>query len=310
MAISDESFSKKVWDAILAVAAVLLLLAAILIAWRNYLREKADVQGASRLGIALFSIQMLLWLFKAHFVSSISSLGLFVLAASSSLFVATVVCALYLAIEPYVRRRWPHAIISWSRLMAGQVRDPLVGRDVLYGVLLGVGWALIFSIFFVMRMRAGDPPALGTTDYLLGARNAVGCWLWHLATSVQGTLVFFFLMFVLRVILRKPWLAALAFVALWTAIKTFGSHHVLIDVSTFAAVYAIAAFVVLRFGFIALALGMFTVDLLLNIPISTNFSSWYMGGSLFVLLTVIGLAVWGAYTALAGQKIWKENLFE
>ena len=310
MAISDESFSKKVWDTVMAVVGVILLLAAILIAWRNYSREKADVQGAARLGIAIFSIQMLLWLFKAHFVSSISSLGLFVLAASSALFITVVVCALYLAIEPFVRKRWPHAIISWSRLMAGQIRDPLVGRDALYGVILGVSWALIFSIFYLLRLRAGDAPALGTTDYLLGARGVIGSWLWHLATSVQGTLLFFFVMFILRVILRKPWLAALAFVAVWTSMKTFGSHHVLIDVTTFAAIYAIAAFVVLRFGFIALATGMFTVDLLLNIPITTNLSSWYVGGSLFVLLTVTFLAIWGAYTSLAGQQVWKESFFE
>lgn len=194
--------------------------------------------------------------------------------------------------------------------MAGQVRDPLVGRDTLYGVLLGVSWALIFSIFYLLRMRAGDAPAFGTTDYLMGAHHVIGSWLWHLATSVQGTLVFFFVMFLLRVILRKPWLAALAFVAVWTASKTIGSHHVWIDVSTFAAIYAIAAFVVLRFGFIALATGMFAVDLLLNIPVTTNLSAWYMGGSLFVILTVLGLAGWGCYTSLAGQKIWKENLFE
>lgn len=310
MTTSDESFTVKVTHVVLSILALLLLFAAVLIAWRNWVREKADIQGAGRLGIAIFSIQILLWIFKAHFVPSISSLGLFVLAASSSLFISAVVCALYLAIEPFVRRRWPHAIISWSRLMAGQIRDPLVGRDVLYGVLLGMSWALIFSIFYLLRLRAGDAPALGTTDYLLGARHVLGSWLWHLATSVQGTLLFFFVMFVLRVILRKPWLAALAFVAVWTAIKTIGSHHVLINVSTFAAIYAIAAFVVLRFGFIALATGMFTVDLLLNIPITTNLSAWYIGGSLFVLLTVIGLGVWGCYTALAGQKIWKENLFE
>ncbi|MGA3052981.1 MAG: serine/threonine-protein kinase [Candidatus Korobacteraceae bacterium] len=310
MVSSDESFGKKVWTAVLAVCAVLMLFAAVLIAWRNYVREKADMQGAWRLGIVIFSLQMLQWLFRAHFVPSIASLGLFVLAASSSLFLAAVVCALYLAIEPYVRRRWPHAIISWSRLMAGQVRDPLLGRDTLYGVLLGVGWALIFSIFYLLRLRAGDAPALGATDYLLGARHVLGSWLWHLDNSVQGTLLFFFVMFLLRVILRKPWLAALAFVAVWTAIKTAGSHHLLIDVSTFTAIYAIAAFVVLRFGFIALATGIFTVNLLLNIPITTHLSSWYLGGSLFVLLTVIGLAVWGCYTALAGQKIWKESLFE
>ena len=106
--------------------------------------------------------------------------------------------------------------------MAGQIRDPLVGRDALYGVILGVSWALIFSIFYLLRLRAGDAPALGTTDYLLGARGVIGSWLWHLATSVQGTLLFFFVMFILRVILRKPWLAALAFVAVWTSMKTFG----------------------------------------------------------------------------------------
>ncbi len=310
MDISNQSFTMKVMTVVLSVLALLLLLVAVVIARRNWVREKADVQGAWRLGIVIFSLQMVLWLFQAHFVPSISSLGLFVLAASGGLFITAVTCALYLAIEPFIRRHWPHAIISWSRLMAGQVRDPLVGRDTLYGVLLGVSWALIFSIFYLLRMRAGDAPALGTTDYLLGARHVIGSWLWHLAVSVQGILLFFFVMFVLRVILRKPWLAALAFVAVWTAIKAVGSHHVLIDVTTFAAIYAIAAFVVLRFGFIALGIGMFTVDLLLNIPITTNLSSWYMGGSLFVLLTVVGLAVWGCYTSLAGQKIWKENLFE
>jgi serine/threonine-protein kinase len=307
---SDQSMTKKVMNVVLAVVALLLLLAAILIAWRNYAREKADVQGAWRLGVILFSIQMPLWFFKAHFVASIASLGLFVLASSSALFISVVMAALYLAIEPFVRRRWPHAIISWSRLMAGKVRDPLVGRDTLYGVLLGVSWALIFSIFYLLRLRAGDAPAFGTTDYLLGARHVIGSWLWHLTVSVQGTLLFFFVMFLLRVVLRKPWLAAIVFVAVWTLIKTLGSHHVMIDVSTYAAIYGIAAFIVLRFGFIALATGMFVVDLLLNIPITTNLATWYMGGSLFVLLTVAGLALWGCYMSLAGQKIWKENLFE
>ena len=32
----------------------------------------------------------------------------------------------YLALEPYVRRLWPQALISWSRVLAGRVRDPLV----------------------------------------------------------------------------------------------------------------------------------------------------------------------------------------
>ena len=36
-----------------------------------------------------------------------------------------------------MRRRWPATLVSWSRLLAGGFRDPLVGRDVLFGCLLG-----------------------------------------------------------------------------------------------------------------------------------------------------------------------------
>ena len=307
---SDDSPRNKAVGLIVSSIAFVLLVVAVLIARRHYMREKADVHGAWQLGVVLFAVQMVLFVLQAHFVPSVSSFELFVLAAAGGLFITAVVCTLYLAIEPYVRRHWPYAIISWSRLMAGRLRDPLVGRDLLYGVILGVVWAVIFSVFFLMRLRVGDAPVYGVTSYLLGARPVLGTWFWHLANSIQATLVFFFLMFVLRVMLRKPWLAALAFVAIWVAIKTFDSHHPWIDIPTYIAIYGIAAFVVLRFGFIALAVGMFTADLTLNIPITTHFSSWYMGGSLFVLLTVTGMAIWGFYTALAGQKLWKESLFD
>ncbi len=66
--------------------------------------------------------------------------------AAARVFLAAVFYIVYLAIEPYVRRHWPHAIISWSRLMAGRIRDPLVGRDTLYGVILGVVLGVIFAI--------------------------------------------------------------------------------------------------------------------------------------------------------------------
>ncbi len=310
MVSSDESFKVKVASVILSLISVLLLFVAVGVARRNYLRESADMRGAWRLAVLLFSLQIILWIFQAHFLASISMIGMFVFAAGGALFITAAATALYLAIEPFVRRHWPHAIISWSRLMSGKIRDAMVGRDVLYGVLLGVGWAVIFSAFFLMRIHQGDAPQLPTTNYFMGGRAVIGTWLWHLAMSLQVTLVFFFVMFILRVLLRKPWLAALAFVAVWTAIKTFDTHHLLLDIATFAAIYAIAAFVVLRFGFVSLAVGAFVADLLVNIPITLDLSMWYMSGSLFVLATVCGLAVWGFYTSLGGQKVIKEDLFQ
>ena len=43
----------------------------------------------------------------------------------------------YLALEPFVRRRWPEAMISWTRLLGGRFADPLVARDILIGCAAG-----------------------------------------------------------------------------------------------------------------------------------------------------------------------------
>ena len=241
---------------------------------------------------------------------SISTLGLFFLALSSALFLAGITCTLYLALEPYVRRHWPHAIISWSRVLAGKLRDPLVGRDLLYGVILGLIWAIVFELTSFAAIRQGSPPGLGSTVFLLGTRRVIGTSLWHLTNSLQATLTFFFMMFVLRVLLRKPWLAALAFVAIWMAIKLLGNPHWMMNGPAYLVVYGVASFMVLRFGLITLATGIFVVDLLLSIPITTNPTSWYMSGSLLVLATVVAIALWGGFTALGGQKVFREQLFE
>ncbi len=51
---------------------------------------------------------------------------------------------LYIALEPYVRRNWPQTIISWTRLVSGRLRDPLVGRDIVSGILLGMALGVDF----------------------------------------------------------------------------------------------------------------------------------------------------------------------
>ena len=305
---SEQGRSKIV--VLLVVFLLVLLGAAVWLARRNYLQQKSYPEGALRLAFVIFVLQMLVWIFNAHFVPSLGTFGLFVLAISGALFSSAVFYVIYLAIEPYVRRRWPHAIISWSRLMAGRIRDPLVGRDVLYGVILGISWSLIFEVMFLSLKHIGATPDLSSWEYLMGPRLALGTCFTHLAISIEVTLGFFFLMFVFRVILRNQWLAAAAFVAFWTATKAYDNHHFLLIVPAYVAVYSIAAFVVLRFGFIALAVGIFTVDLLANIPMTTDLSSWYIGSPVFVLLLVAAMAVWGCSAALGGQKLLREGLFD
>ena len=52
----------------------------------------------------------------------------------------------YVAIEPIVRRRWPDLLFSWSRVLAGRFRDPLVGRDALVGLIGGTASVLVLNV--------------------------------------------------------------------------------------------------------------------------------------------------------------------
>ena len=307
---SAEAPRSKTPEILLVLFLLGLFAGAIWLARRNYLRQKSDPKGALRLGLLIFALQMLVWIFTAHLVPSLGAFGLFILAANGAVFLGVVFYIVYLAIEPYIRRHWPHAIISWTRLMAGRIRDPLVGRDVLFGVILGICWSLIFEVLFIAMKHIGAEPDFPSTAFLLGPRMVLGSCLIHAAASVQATLIFFFLMFVFRVIFRKPWLAALVFVTFWSVLKAYGEHHLFLIVPAVVAVYSIAAFVVLRFGFVALAVGAFTADLLSSVPITTDFSSWYIGAPIFVFSLIAVFAAWGCYTALAGQKLVKEHLFE
>jgi hypothetical protein len=253
---------------------------------------------------------MLLWVCRTHLVLGIEGFGLFLVAMGHGLFAAALVWAVYLAIEPYIRRHWPQAIISWSRLLAGRLRDPLLGRDLLIGVLLGIAWVVIVDLSYVVILRLGGPPILRATEYLRGGRHILGAWLAQLVISVEGTLVFFFVLFLFRVLLRRPWLASIAFVALFATSRILGNEYAAVQIPTSIAIYAIAAFAVVRFGLVALAAGLFSVDLIISAPASASLSSWYAPASAFVFLSVLGLAAWGFYTSRAGRPLWSGTLFD
>ncbi len=289
---------------------VLAIFGALFFARKNYVSGRGDRRGAFRLAVFIFCAEMALWLCRSHFYPEAGVFGLFIIASSTALFIAAVLWALYLAVEPYVRKHWPRAIISWSRLSSGRWRDPLVARDILFGLVLGSIWSVIFQLHHVAVARLGGSPDLPAPQFLMGGRQALGAALAHVPNSVQTTLVFFFLIFMLRVMLRNQWLAVAAFTLIFTVLKILNATDPLVDVPVQFLVYGIAAVVVVRFGLVALAMGIFTANILLNTPMTTNFSVWYASSPLGALLLGLGLAIWSFHTALAGRPLLKQELFE
>lgn len=279
-----------------------------LLARRNYRQGRGDRAGALRLALVMFLLELGLFLCRSHFSTVGDFIGLFIIAVSTALFISGVTWTLYLALEPWVRRHWPKTIISWSRLLSAGARDPLVGRDILFGVLLGVVWILIFQIRYIPMMRMGAAPALFSTEALMGGREALGAWLQQWPQSIQTTLAFFFLLFGLKVLLRKEWIAGIVLVAIFALPRGLSSTYMAVEIPAQILVYAIAVMIVLRFGFIPLACAVFTINLLANVPFSSDFSAWYMTTSVLALLSVVVLAGWGFYHSLGGEPLWRVEL--
>jgi predicted Ser/Thr protein kinase len=285
-----------------------LVFGAVHLARQNYRRGRGDREGALRLAWVMFVLQILLWLCRGHLVLSLDTVGAFIIAVSTALFVSGMTWMLYLALEPWVRRRWPQTIISWSRVLSGQFRDPLAGRDILFGVMLGVVWILIFQFRYVLMMRMGAAPALPQAEYLAGGREALGAWLMQVPASIFGTLQFFFLLLGLKVLLRKDWLAAIAFVAIFALPRGFTSSYLPVELPAWILIYAIAVLIVYRFGLIPLACAIFTVNMLANVPFTADFSAWYAATSVLALLSILALAAWGFYHSLGGEPLWRPEI--
>src|SRR5262252_9326723 len=81
-------------------------------------------------------------------------------ALGVALFSAASIWVSYVAVEPYVRRRWPTMLVGWVRVLAGDIQDPLVGREVLVGCATGGATAALIALNRVAAWQAGNPVAL------------------------------------------------------------------------------------------------------------------------------------------------------
>jgi len=276
---------------------------AALLARRNTRLKRSDSRGAMRLAGFVFSIYMLQYVFAMYHIPNSDELDLLADAMSEALFKAGLVWILYLAIEPFVRRRWPRTIVSWSRVLGGKLRDPLVGGDILIGVAFGLLWLLLFQVMFLIRQNLGGLPQAGGLDVLSASRYIVSGFFSQLANGIMDALGSFFLMFLLRLALRKDWLAAMVFVAIFVAGKALGGGE-LSFVPILVVVYTVFALLLLRYGIVPLIVSMLTANCLLNAPLTLNSSSWYIGISLFCLAVILAIAGYGFRCAVAGKALF------
>ncbi len=286
---------------------LVMLLGGALLARRNLRLGRGDRQGALRLALVVLSLWLLSWVLRANHVPTGEEFELFVNNLSTALFGSGLAWLVYLALEPYVRRRWPQRIIGWSRVLAGKLRDPLVGRDLLLGGLFAIGSSLLISLMLKWPGITGVQPRLAEVVTLQGLRGLVSFGFSSLSVQVWFALGFLFVLMLLSILLRKEWLAfgvAWIFITVFATVATGGSWLP-------AGLYAALLLVVLaRFGLLALVAYMVCYQMIRAYPITSDFTAWYAGGTIFALGVVVALCGYGFYTSLGGQKVFAGKLLE
>jgi hypothetical protein len=140
----------------------------------------------------------------------------------------------------------------------------------------------------------------------MGVRYEFGKLLGAFDNALFDALFYFFVLFGLRVLLRKQWIAAIAFVMIMSFITTFGTSTPWVDYPVAAVEVAVFAFVLLRFGLLAAMAADGCIQLLEACPPTLDFSSWYLGLALIPPALVALIAVYGFRISLAGRPLIRE----
>lgn len=287
------------------------------LAWRNLRLGRGDRRGAFRLALFFFLIRILVWAVETHHVAATEELILLVTGIQSALFWSCFVGVMYLALEPYLRRRWPSLTISWNRLLTGDFRDPMVGRDVLIGLAIGFFCVMLMHLRIALpRWFATDPGVPDVLDNwdlgMAGAGTFVSMLINQVSASIGQAFMMVFLLLFLSLLLRKDWLG-IAVGALITAgifvAPSIGRDH-WTGILLIALVNFMLVACAMRFGAVALMATLITFHVWVFYPITTNLTAWYASSFVLVSIVLLALAVYSFYISLGGQKIFSGKLLE
>ena len=303
---------------VVGVAFILVFLTVIFgglyVAQRNIRNGRGDTRGARRLAYGLAVSLGATWLFGEHTYSPSDINDFFrMLVVAGAL--GGLTWALYLAVEPFMRRHAPEALIGWTRFIDGRLADPLVGRDLLFGCAAGVLLRLLDLVPLALSARAetagnylGLP--IGSVTELFA--TVVGSATISLLLAL-GLSFLYGLSFVATG--RRAWLAYAGWLVLFAAPGFIGGGLTIngirpsatsLTAIVWALSWAVWLFVLFRPG-ILVFLAMSTTATLLTLSLPTlDFSSWYSQSMVAGLGGFFIVTVYAFYRCVP----WKRGLAE
>jgi serine/threonine-protein kinase len=282
----------------------------IFFARRNLRLGRGDRRNATRLAAFIIGLIIFLGMLGGHYVLTSWEAIRFLFLAGISLLVGGSFWALYIAIEPFVRRRWPQILVSWTRLLSGNWRDPLVGRDVLAGCAAGV---LLVSplplTIFIPRWLGYPEPIPRVVGYAVAGRFYISSVLLNLSYTLLISLGLLFLLFLLRVLLRNDNAAFVVWVLLVSLSEGLPSSSWIYGGLAVVG-YSMGLFLLMRFGLVAFALDCFVLRMLHLHPITLDASAWYAPYGYAALAMLAVIVLYAFRTSFGSQPLFGRAALE
>jgi len=275
-----------------------------LFARSNLRRGRGDSRGALRLmGFAAVTY-VTYALSNYHLVPRTDYVLFQFVLLAIPLFFSLILGIGYAAVEPYARRSWPTLMVSWQRLLSGRLRDPLVGRDILFGVLAG---AISIALLLGVNARVGISEAFPVfSPFGAGTWASVGAVVYRLSQSAYIAMERLALLTIATGVLRKKWLAVLVTGLLLVAQDASPNAVDVVLTIVYAAMFMI---VLVRLGLIATTCFIVVFYCVATSP-PLEFSQWYAGRAAIGLLIPVALLLYGFYVSLGSQPIFGKPLEE
>ncbi len=289
---------------VLTAILILVLIAGSLLAWRNLKQRRGDRLGAIRVGAVVFFLALATALLTAdHEIAIGHEIGIVIASISRALFWGTALSLVYLALEPFVRRRWPDRLIAWARLISSNWRDSMIGRD----ILIGIAGGLVHSTIVVTSQYLGQAvtgrgalPFSGDLTLL----DSIASVLAQIASAIQGGILFGLGMMVLLMLLtmvlrRRAFAVAALFVVTMLAYAAASAEWWMFPL--FAINACVLVFLVARFGLLTIAAAQMTFIAVVGVP-RPDAANWYTARGLLGVLFILALALWAFRTSLGEQR--------
>ena len=280
----------------------------IFFARRNLRLGRGDRRNATRLAVLMGFGSFITALLLAHHVWTAWELTLVSLLAGTCLIVAGFFWILYISFEPFVRRKWPQMLVSWTRLLSGDWRDPLVSRDVFVGIASGVLATCLWRFAnYILPLWLGNAQPLplfylAILTPLKGIRFFVGWLFLGAGTSIIQCIVFVAVLFFMRVVLKKQTVTFVVFSVLWALVQGggFGARFLVTNL----VLSAILLIVLMRFGVLATIANFLFCFILMREPVTLDPSSWCAPVGYAVLAILAIVVLYAFRTSLGGRPIF------